>query len=368
MKAVIVLPTYNEKKNIAILIPKLQTAFKKIKNHELHILVVDDTSPDGTSDAVKRLQKEYKNLHLLMGKKEGLGVAYIRGFDYAVHKLSAEIIFEMDADLSHPPELIPRFMEEIDNGYDLVIGSRYIPGGDTPDWNWKRRLISWTGNFFARIVSGMYKVHDCTSGLRAIRASKYRRLKKKYISTRGYAFQSTLLYELFCVGARVKEIPLVFYDRQFGSSKLDTKDLIEFIFNASRIRLKSGRRFTTYVTIGLLGILLNLSLFWYLTTIQAWNLYLSAILAIEASIIFNFIGNDAYTFRDSKGHPNLLKRMFRFNWIAGYGLLINLSVLYLLVRWTPAHFLMAHLIGIFVASAWSYFMVKGYTWRVNDYV
>src|SRR4030042_3120494 len=140
MKIVIVLPTYNEKTNIAILIPRLQEVFKKITHHEMNILVVDDNSPDGTADEIKKIQKDYDNLFLLMGEKEGLGVAYIRGFTYASENMHPEVLFMMDSDLSHPPELLPDFLDQIDKGYDLVIGSRYIKGGGTPDWDVRRKL------------------------------------------------------------------------------------------------------------------------------------------------------------------------------------------------------------------------------------
>ncbi|MCK5281788.1 MAG: polyprenol monophosphomannose synthase, partial [Nanoarchaeota archaeon] len=242
MKTILVLPTYNERENMAILIPKLEQAFKKIKKHSMHILVVDDNSPDKTADEVKKLQKKYKNLHLLMGQKQGLGVAYLRGFKHAVEKLKADILLMMDSDLSHPPEMIPDFMKEIDNGYDLVVGSRYIKGGSTPDWGMKRKLISRGGNFFARVVAGLYKVHDCTSGYRAIRVPVFKKINTRHLHTRGYAFMSTLLYELISVGAKVKELPLIFYDRKYGKTKLQRKDMIEFFLNVFRLRFKSTKR------------------------------------------------------------------------------------------------------------------------------
>ncbi|MBN2367914.1 glycosyltransferase, partial [Candidatus Woesearchaeota archaeon] len=169
MKAVVILPTYNERKNIRIIIPKIQKQFSKIKRYDMHILVVDDNSPDGTAEEIRKMQKKSRKLHLLSGSKKGLGVAYQRGFSYALEKLKADVVFEMDSDLSHPPELIPEFIREIDAGNDVVIGSRYIKGGDTPDWNFLRRAISKGGNFFSRVVAGMHKIKDCTSGYRSIK-------------------------------------------------------------------------------------------------------------------------------------------------------------------------------------------------------
>ncbi len=249
MKTVIVLPTYNERKNIGILIPQIEEVFKKINNHDMNILVVDDNSPDKTADIVKKIQKKYDNIYLLIDRRNGLGSAYLRGFDHAINKLKADVVFMMDADLSHPPKLIPDFMRCIDDGYDLVIGSRYIKEGATPDWSIRRRLISRGGNFFVRVIGGLYKVHDCTSGFRAIRVSVLRSINRKHLNTKGYAFLSTLLYELLSLGAKAKEIPLVFYDRRYGQTKLNAKNMIEFFFNAFKLRVrykKRGKRQETF--------------------------------------------------------------------------------------------------------------------------
>lgn len=135
MKTIIIIPTYNEGKNITLLILALQVQFRGMQ-HDMHILVVDDYSPDGTAGEVKKLQLGFNNVHLLMGQKAGLGVAYTRGMAHAMDNLGAEVVFEMDADLSHKPEDVPRLMAEIDKGADFVIGSRYVPGGSIPkEWS-----------------------------------------------------------------------------------------------------------------------------------------------------------------------------------------------------------------------------------------
>lgn len=239
MKTVIVLPTYNEQENIQEIIPRLENVFQNIPKHEFHILVADDNSPDKTAESVQKFMKEYNNIHLLLGQKQGLGAAYWKGFAHAIEKLNAELLFEMDADLSHPPEMIPQFMEEINKGYDIVIGSRYIKGGATPDWPLQRWIISKGGNTVARVIAGLHNIHDCTSGFRAVRASTFQRVHPENIKTKGYGFQITLLYELLRKGAKIKEIPLIFYDRKFGRSKVTQKDIIEFFCNACRLRWKS---------------------------------------------------------------------------------------------------------------------------------
>src|SRR5687767_9150889 len=133
MKVVVIIPTYNEKENIERLIPILEEEiFPKIKKHEFHILVVDDNSPDGTADAVKTLAKKYSNIKLNEGENKGLGAAYVRGMKYAVDEMKADVVFEFDADHSHDPTKIPVFMDKIDEGFDMVIGTRYSQGGSIP--------------------------------------------------------------------------------------------------------------------------------------------------------------------------------------------------------------------------------------------
>ena len=242
MDIVIIIPTYNEIKNIGLLINNLQKEIEKIQGHNMKILVVDDYSPDGTADHVREMQRTYGNLHLISGEKQGLGVAYLRGFNYAINNMDADVVSTMDADLSHPPELISNFVNAIDEGYDLVIGSRYIDGGATPDWNLKRKLISKGANTWARYMGGVNHVHDCTSGYRAIRTEMFSKIDIRNLQIKGYAFIPTLLYELVHGGAKVKEIPLVFYNRKHGKTKIKVGDMTEFFLKILKLRLKSFKR------------------------------------------------------------------------------------------------------------------------------
>jgi dolichol-phosphate mannosyltransferase len=240
MKCVIVIPTYNEAHNLPILIPKLYAEFKEAEGVSFSVLIVDDSSPDHTAQTAEKLKKWYKNLYLIEKKREGLGKAYVKGFEYCLKKLKSDIIFEMDADLSHPSRLIPFFLDEIEKGYDLVIGSRYIKGGSTPDWSISRKIISRLGNLYSRILLGV-PVQDQTSGYRAIKVSFLKKINLRKINSRGYAFQNQLLYELYKKGAKIKEIPLVFRDRKHGESKLNEKDIKEFIVNTIKLRLNSRK-------------------------------------------------------------------------------------------------------------------------------
>ena len=238
MNPTIIIPTYNEKENIRILIPQIIEVFKQnCFSTEGKIVVVDDNSPDGTSKVVEEFMKRYKNVFLLKrNAKTGLGSAYIAGFQYAL-ELGADIIFEMDGDCSHDPNDIGRFLDELENGYDAVVGSRYIKGGDIPEWDFHRRLISKGGNFFARIVAGI-PIHDCTSGYRAIRASLLREIDLDELKADGYAFQISLLHSLLERNAKIKEIPITFMERRSGESKLGNGDIREFFITSFRLRLR----------------------------------------------------------------------------------------------------------------------------------
>lgn len=241
--AVVVLPTYNEKQNIKRMLKAILSQQPKIKNYQLEVLVVDDSSPDGTAKIVRQFMKENAQVHLLgEGKKEGLGVAYIRGFQYAYNQLKAEVVFEMDADFSHDPNDIPRLLAALTNKYDFIIGSRYVPGGSIPaDWGLLRKAISKFGNIFARYIAGLGGVKDCTGGFRAIRTSAIRRVNVETLEVKGYAFQVSFLHRIIRSGARVGEVPIQFTDRVFGQSKLGSKDVREFMLNCVYIRFPGLR-------------------------------------------------------------------------------------------------------------------------------
>jgi dolichol-phosphate mannosyltransferase len=237
-RACIVLPTYNEAQNVRVLLPQIFEATRDVRSHEVHVLVMDDASPDGTQDVVRSFMASQPRLHLLTGQKQGLGVAYQRGFEHALRHLDADLVLQMDADLQHPPQLLPLFLSLADQGFDVVIGSRLAPGGATPRFAWYRRLMSRAGNTLIRVAGGLPPLHDCTSGFRCLRADVLRRCDFSFLSTRGYAFQTSLLSELLRNGARPIEVPMVFGERTYGASKLTLRDQLEFLANLLKVRFR----------------------------------------------------------------------------------------------------------------------------------
>ncbi len=241
MKVVVVLPTYKERENIIRLIPELFEQFKSNRKHEFEVLVVDDESPDRTAEAVKELAKKLPSIHLLTGKKQGLGAAYIRGFKHAMKKLNPDVLVEMDADFSHLPGDLPRLIEQIEKGADFVIGSRYVHGGKVPkDWNFFRKANSRWGNRLARYLAGIDNVADCTSGFRAIKRKTLEKVDLDRLKVRGYSFQMNLLYKAYMSGAKIKEVPIDFQERTWGHTKLGLGDILEFMWNSLKLRFEKG--------------------------------------------------------------------------------------------------------------------------------
>jgi dolichol-phosphate mannosyltransferase len=235
--ACVILPTYNEVENVTQVIPAIfQQAAKISGSHDLHLLVVDDDSPDGTRDAVENLQRKYKNLHVIGGIKRGLGDAYKRGIKHALKYLSPDVIIQMDADGQHDPEKLPQFIALSNSGFSLVIGSRLAPGGETPDFSLWRKFLSHFGNWLIRSLGRVRKIHDCTSGFRCIRADVVKECNLTRLSTRGYSFQSSLLCEMMRHNATFIEVPILFKPRMHGTSKLAFRDQLEFLLNIVKIR------------------------------------------------------------------------------------------------------------------------------------
>lgn len=293
MNVVIVLPTYNERENLKKLIPRIEKVFASLSDkYNPSILVVDDNSPDGTAEVVKKLASQWKNIYLLSGKKKGLGAAYVRGIEYAMEKLSADILFEMDSDLSHDPKLIPKFLREIEKGNDFVIGSRYIPGGAIPEnWAFHRKLFSIIGNFIVRYGLMIPSIHEWTNGYRAFRKEVYHKISPGLSKFPGYTFQVATLHRVYQAGFKIKEIPIKFVDRSWGESKIIPP---EYIYNVIRYIFLNST-FIRYLIVGGIGFGLQTVIAYLLVKINMFA-GLAVTIGAEVAIISNFILNNLWTF------------------------------------------------------------------------
>jgi dolichol-phosphate mannosyltransferase len=363
MKVVVIIPTYNERDNIGALIDALGDRFSNIP-HDMHILVVDDYSPDGTADVVRSMQAGADNLHLIEGQKSGLGAAYIRGMLHALNILRADVVFEMDADFSHKPEDVARLLSEIEAGADFVIGSRYVKGGTIPiEWGLLRRLNSMGGNIAARYIAGISQIRDCTAGFRAIRASLLRRIDLIGLRVQGYAFQVALLHAAVLEGGKIREVPVDFIDRKHGESKLGLSDIIEFLVNVWWIRLQSSETFIKFAIVGASGVLVNLG-FFTLFLLAGMNKYIASPIAIELSIVSNFLLNNYWTFRWRKTIDRTRIRGLKFNLVSILALGVSYGTFVTLSLASPDTAPQVHqLIGIVPATLVNYLLNSYWTFK-----
>ena len=323
-RAVIILPTYNEAGNINRIIEEIFAQQVKIPSDwELHVLVVDDNSPDKTADAVKRMQVKQSRLHLITGKKQGLGKAYVKGFSHAIKELNAEVLFEMDADFSHPPTLIPKLLKGIIDGADFVIGTRYIKGGSIPSgWGLHRKVFSGLGNIIIQLGFMNFKIHDWTSGFRAIKSRVIENLIPQMPQYSGYVFQIALLDKVLKNKAVIKEIPLRFGERKKGVSKINAP---EYIFNLLAYVIQNSS-FIKYVFVGFAGFFIDFSIAYLIINFLNLNKALANSLSAEVAIVSNFFLNNFWVFKHKKiagGALAYLRKFLLFNFVSSGSILIQ---------------------------------------------
>lgn len=237
MKIVVVMPTYNEAQNL----PGIVAELLSLGLDPLEILIVDDNSPDGTGEIADQLAEQYPGrVHVIhRPRKMGLGTAYKEGFQYALRN-GASLIVEMDADFSHSPSYLPQMIEKAKE-YDVVVGSRYVPGGGVDErWGLWRKFLSRFGNLYARLVTGL-KVRDATAGYKVFRRQVLENIDLNRIRSDGYAFQIEMAYACQQAGYRVCEIPIYFEDRAIGSSKMNLGIVLEAVWRVWQLRLRHDR-------------------------------------------------------------------------------------------------------------------------------
>jgi dolichol-phosphate mannosyltransferase len=392
-KAIVIIPTYNERENIQIVVPLLFEQFKKVKGWDMGVLVVDDTSPDKTFEVVQKMQKKITKLHLLINpKKSGLGGAYLKGMDEAFNKLKAEVVFEFDADLSHDPTKIPEFMKAIDEGADIVVGSRYIPGGGIPEnWGIHRKFMSIVGNMVAQILLTNFKIKDWTGGFRALRKKVYLAVAPKITQKEilGYTFQIGFLNAADRLKFKIVEIPFKFTDRTLGVSKLPLsymKDTLSYLIRLRFDDMMNSRVFKFVMVGGTATIiqLIGLQIFRkFLPEFQYYFLtkfLLAVFLSIEIAIASNFVMNNAWTFADRKlAISRWPKKFLQFNLTSGGSILIQLIVNFLGERFIGIFDLFSlpivgavidtgiifSMIGIGIGLFWNFFAYNKFIWKTK---
>ncbi|MEK7570997.1 MAG: glycosyltransferase [Patescibacteria group bacterium] len=341
MKIVIILPTYNERENIRKMIPLLQQEIlPTIKNHQVSLLIVDDTSPDGTADEVKAFMHKWHTIKLLSGTKQGLGAAYVRGMQYAMKEMQADAVMEFDADFQHDPYDIPRLISAMDKGADCVIGSRYIAGGSIPkEWGFDRKFLSVVGNWVARVVWFNFTVHDVTSGFKLTKSSYLRKIDLDNLLSHTFAYKMQILHDILQLKAKVVEVPIVFKERGEGKSKISTSDQFESLYVVLRLGIYDHKRFFKFLVTGGTGFFLQM-----VTTAVSIQLgaeqFIAAMIGGEVAILSNFLINNTWTFGDTKhikeqGH--FFNRLIKFNVASLASIFTQGGVVYLAVNFLGSH-------------------------------
>ncbi len=345
--ATVIIPTYNESGSIGDIVTYLfENTFKTIKNWNMKLLIVDGNSNDGTLNIIISLMKKYNNLNFIHEKqKDGIGAAYIKGFKYAIDNYKTDVVIEFDGDFQHPPESIPIMLNEIENGYDYVLGSRKIRGGSYPkSWGIKRNFLSRVGGLAVRLLlffpfKEYFLITDPTTGLKATKVNDlFLKFNFDNLFTKSFGYKLELLFHMVSNKAKVKEIPLVFNIRKSGESKLTTQTPLEIFRTVFFLRFNDIKtlRFIKFCMVGLIGLIINAFFleFFYKTIYVDYILYFfsslsnitllnilsiksswAAGLAAEIAIISNFILNNLWTFSSEKikGFFKIIKKFLLFN-------------------------------------------------------
>jgi dolichol-phosphate mannosyltransferase len=370
MNVVVIVPTYNEAENIGKMIDILGIEFSKITNHNCMLLVVDGNSPDGTAHIVKSESQNNPFVHLLLEeKKGGLGAAYIYAFKHAINNLRADVIIEMDADFQHSPSDVSRMIKEIDNGYDYVIGSRFLNGGSIPkDWALYRKFLSIGGNYFSKIVLGIFSVNDFTSGFKASRVSGFvDKIDLDSIMSKGFAYKIDLLYKMFKLGAKIKEIPIEFGMRDRGDSKMEKNNFMDSLTMVLRLRYEENKRFFKFCIVGFTGLFVDLTL----SNIFRFILPNPSVAASSAALIamlVTFILNNMWSFSDKKitQMKELIYKFVSYVAISLVPIVVRFFVVDLIVNKYSETFIIynfAVFISIIFGLIWNFTFYSKIIWR-----
>ena len=372
MKVVIILPTYNERGNIDKIIPILEEEISpKIKKHEIAILVADDNSPDCTSDAVRTLQKKYKNLELSTGEKKGIGAAYIRGMTYAIEKMGAQVLFEMDADLQHDPEKLPEFLAKIDEGYDMVIGTRYSDGGSIPAaWPIHRKIFSVFGNLLIRTIMMRFWLHDWTGGYRALKKEVFLKEKEELTEFKGYTFQVSFLHKAIRDGFKIGEVPFHFGERNIGDSKIApmsyVANLLKYVITARIKELVFGK-FGKFLVVGGFGFVINAIVLRVL--VEGFNFapVPANLIGAACAIFSNFNFNNLWTFGERKANTiiSYFSKLIQFYATSAFGVVfIQTGTIFLGGTFIGRQYYFIYfLVGTGILLTWNFTMYSFVIWR-----
>lgn len=352
----VIIPTYNEGENI---VPLVERIHNTLSHYDYEIFFVDDDSKDGTADTIEKLSESYPVGVAVRKKERGLASAVVHG----ILNTSGQKILVMDADLQHPPEVIPSLIKAVEDGADIVVASRYVEGGSCEEWGLCRKLVSAVSTTIAHIfLPPTRPVKDPMSGFFMF---DRKIVENARLQPRGYK----ILLEILMEGKfqNVVEVPFTFVARDEGESKLNTKQQIEYLRHIYSLMCRKGEmaRFIKFCLVGLSGVGVNMGLLWLLTEYAGLVYLLSAAIAVETSIITNFLLNNFITFRgrNEPGARPFFQRLLKFNLISLIGLGINIGLLSLFTEVFGIYYLVSNIIAIIIVTLWNYLLNTWWTWR-----
>jgi dolichol-phosphate mannosyltransferase len=369
VKLSLVLPTYQEKFNIQPIVELLSTELDKVLRGAYELIIVDDDSPDLTWQVALDLVTEYPQLQVIRRTTErGLATAVVRGWQAA----QGEVLGVIDADLQHPPEILGKLWQAIEQGADLATASRNVEGGGVSEWSMLRRILSRGAQILGLVIlpEAIGRLSDPMSGYFLVTRKA---LTDKVLSPLGYK----ILVEVVGRGdiAKIAEVGYEFQERQSGDSKVTAKQYVEYIRHLLRLRWSRSQRFLMFLAVGLSGVVVDMTILYLLHHNLDLPLTRSKILAGEVAIINNFLWNDRWTFSDvsmrQKGKRQQLRRFIKFNLVCLMGLVLNVIILNIfynifMLKVVPYGAYIANFIAIACVTVWNFWINVKLSWRVTD--
>ncbi len=393
MRLVVNIPTYNEEENVEEIIKLVLEQAKKISSIDLHVLVSDSHSPDKTGEIVKKITKTNPKVHYLDVKERGLGIGIVKGHRYAISRLKADMLAQMDSDLSHDPSTLPQMIKKIIEGNDLVIGSRLTKGGKNL-LGWHRRLFTRGSALFSKIAWGTFNISEYTNSYRVFTKKLFEKIDFSKVpwKSKTYIIQPAFLYAAIKAGAKIEEIPITFKDRKKGYSKAKivayTLDVIKFGF---KVRLERSRTFIKFALVGCISYLINavvLGLLYrgaiysypvltrpvlnFISTIENApkilffsldRLFIASVISIELSIIFNFLMHDNWTFKDRSHMGSPFLRFAKFNLTSIGSPIIQLFSILFFAHILNLHEQIGLAVGVATGLFFNYFVNLIWIWK-----
>ncbi len=393
MRLVVNIPTYNEEDNIEEVIKKVLAQSKKIPEVDLHVLVSDSHSPDGTGQIVKNISKTNPKVHYLDVKEKGLGIGIVKGHRFAVDRLKADLLAQLDGDMSHDPSTLPEMVGYIQKGYDLVIGSRLIKGGKNL-LGWHRRLFTRGSALFCKICWGTFAIAEYTNSYRVFNKNIFEKIDFKKIpwKSKTYIIQPAFLYGAIRAGAKIKEIPITFQDRKKGYSKAKiisyTFDVLKF---GIKVRLEKSAIFIKFLLVGTISFMINAIVLGLLSDGQIFSvkilttpilnflppvgfgqkflfayldrLFFASIISNEIAIVFNFIAHESWTFKNRSHKGLALFRFFKFNLSSIASPIISIFTIQIFVHYLKLDKIVGLAVGVVIGLFVNYAINILWIWK-----